>query len=213
MKNTKKTLVALLSALCMVLCVGCASFDTSGYVKAVLDNSIKGEAAALVEFTKASEEEVTAIYDEQIQTNMDELLAGVSINDELAEEFRTFVVEMLNQTKYEVGESTKNSDGSYTVPVTTYALQLDATSLITDKTTEYVNELQELAANGSEIPSQDEIIEETYRITLDCLKEALANATYADAVDNTVTVSIENKLYTPDQSELDALCTKLIEVK
>lgn len=213
MKTTKKTIVALLTVLCMILCVGCGSFDTSGYVKAVLDNSIKGDSAALVEFTKSSDEEVSAIYDEQIQTNIDELLSGVSINDELTEEFRTFVVDMLNQTKYEVGESTKNSDGSYSVAVKTYALELDATSLITEKTSEYVNELQDLASSGAEIPTQDEIIEQTYRITLDCLKESLANATYADAVDNTVTVSIENKLYTPNQRELDAVCAQLIDVK
>lgn len=213
MKTTKKIIVAFLTVLCMAVCVGCASFDTSGYVKAVLDNSIKGESAALVEFTKSSEEEVAAVYDEQLQTNMDALLEGTSISSELEEEYRSFVIDLLKQTKYEVGESTKNKDGSYTVPVKTYALQLSVTSLIEEKTTAYVAEIQETVANGGEMPSDDELLEKTYRISLECMKEAMANATYGDAVDNTITVSIENKLYTPNQTELDNVCNNLLEVK
>lgn len=213
MKKGKRIGTVLIAVVCMICCVGCGAFDTSGYIKAVLDNSIKGESAALIEFTRASKEEAAAIYDEQIQSNMEQLLTGVSLDEQLEEEYRTFVADMLDKTRYEVGESIKNSDGTYTVSVKTYALELDTTNLITEKTTEYVDELQTLASNGSQLPSQEEIIAQTYRITLDCLKASLADAVYADATDNTVTVSLENKLYTPDQTQLDALCAKLIEVK
>lgn len=212
MKNMSKKIVALLIALCAVLCAGCGSFDTSGYVKAVLDNSIKGDSAALAEFTKSSEDEVKALYDQQIDENLNSLLSGVTVDETLQADYRTLVVDMLNKTKYEVGESTKNSDGSYTVTVTINALQIEATDAIAEKTTAYVTELQESVANGGEIPSDDEIMEETYRITLECLQEALANATYGEAVEKTVTVSIENKLYTPNQSDLDNISMSLIEL-
>lgn len=213
MKTTKKAIVTLLTVLCMVVCTACTSFDTSGYVKAVLDNSIKGDSAAMVEFTKASAEDVTALYDEEIQSNIDVLLEGATISDELTEEFRSVVIDLLKQTRYEVGESTKNSDGTYTVPVKVSTLTLNVTSQIEEKTTAYVNEIQDAVANGSEMPSEDEIMEQIYTTTLECLKESMQNITYSDPVEYTVTVSIENKLYTPDQSDLDELSTHLIDVE
>lgn len=212
MKLAKKTIIALLAIFCMVVCVGCVSFDTSGYVKAILDNCLKGESAALVEYTKSSEEEVSARYEEQIKANLDGILVNATVSDELKEEYRSFVIDLLKQTKYEVGESTKNQDGTYSVSVKTYTLQLEVLTAMQEKNEAYINELQEAGANGEEIPSNEEITENQYRITLDCLKEGLANATYSDAIDNTITISIENKLYSPSQNDLNNVCNTLIKM-
>lgn len=213
MKKAKLLLWALISTLCMFLCTACGSFDASGYVKSVIDNSVSGESAEFVKFTNCSEEEAKATYDESVDNNLNSLLEGVQVSEELKTKYRDFVVALLAKTKYEVGESTKNSDGSYTVEVKAFPLTLAVSDSITEKTTAYITELQEAYASGADVPSDEEITEKTYSIILDCLNDGLNNAEYGEEVASTITVSVENKLYTPNQTQLDAFFTSLIDVQ
>ena len=60
MKAMKKCEAVL--AMAVVTLTGCASFDASAYLKAILDNSYKNDSTAFVEQKVGTKEEAAELY-------------------------------------------------------------------------------------------------------------------------------------------------------
>ncbi len=215
MKTMKKVSLLLAALLVVSVLGGCGSFDASGYIKALLDNSYKGDSAAFVEQKVGDEEQAKELYDLGIDTEMNSLISGVNISEELRGEFKTVLQDVYKSVKYTVGEATKQEDDSYVVEVKYQKMKVFAAAMekFQEGQQAYTDEISEQVQNGGESPSEDEINEQVYTILKDAIKDALANAEYEDETSTTVRVELQDKVYSPNQEDVEALEYALFDLE
>lgn len=207
MKRMKKVSLLLLALLMASVLGGCGSFDASGYIKALLDNSYKGDSTAFVEQKVGDEAQAKELYDLGIDTETNSLLSDVNISDELRSEFKTVVQDIYKSVKYTVGDAVKQEDDSYVVEVKYQKMNIFAAAMekYQEGRQSYIDEISEQKQNGGESPSDDEMNEQIATILKDSLKDALANAEYEDEASITVRVELNDKIYSPNQEDVEAL--------
>ncbi len=215
MKKMRKLSLLLVAMLVMTMLGGCGSFDASGYIKALLDNSYKNDSTAFVEQKVGTEEQAKELYEQGIQTEVDSLLAGVSVSEELQGEFKTVLQDVYKSVKYTVGEATKQDDNSYVVEVKYQKMKVFASAMDKFQAGQqaYTDELSELVQNGGEYPAEDEINEKVYTILKDSIKEAAQNVEYEDETSTTVRVELNDKVYSPNQEDVEALEYALFDLE
>lgn len=203
-KSVRKMSVLLVCVMVVSLFSGCAKFDPSAYVKALLDNAYLNDSTAFVEQKIGTAEEAAALYEEGIDAEMSGLIEGFDISEELQAEFRDFFESVFSQVKYTVGDAEKISNEEYVVTVTYEQLNVFETtmSLYETATTDYIAEITEKATAGEEVPSDEEMYEEIVRLLLDSFEEAMASATYDEAATATVKVELINNVWTANENDL-----------
>ena len=88
MRKMKKVMVLLAAVLVAAMLGGCGgSFDASQYVKALLDNSYKGDSEAFVKEKVGTKEEAEKLYIEGIDTEMASITDQTQVSEELEAEF------------------------------------------------------------------------------------------------------------------------------
>lgn len=207
MGKMKKISLLLAALLIMSVLGGCGSFDASGYIKALLDNSYKGDSAAFVEQKVGNEEQAKELYDLGIDTEMNSLVPEGDISTELRNEFKTVLQDVYKSVKYTVGEATKQEDGSYVVEVKYQKMNVFAAAMeqFQKEQQAYIDGISEQIQNGGETPSEDEMNEQKYIILKDAIKDSLANAEFEDEASITVRVELQDKVYSPNQDDVKAL--------
>lgn len=202
MKRKRRVLLAALMVFAMIMAVGCGKkFDASAYVKSVLDASFKGEFAQYIEMTNSTEEEATAMYNDNIDTVAADF-ESVGISEELQGKYREFFVKMLKEAKYTVGEAKEADDGTFTVDVQIEQVIIfdGLINELNERVLAYQEELKEEILNGGTAPSQEEIVEYVYTELYDLLNERITNPTYGDTQTVTVRVLLDDDTYyIPDE--------------
>lgn len=218
MKNVTKKKISILFMMCLAVSfvlTGCMpKFDASGYIKACLDANTKGEFEAYAEITGSTIEEVEALYNQAIDTEM-QYIEGYNVSDEKKAEFRQLFIDMYKNFKYEVGEATRNDDDSYTVPVTTYKLMIFEG--IMDEGEEYIVNYAQAEVDAGRTPTQDQLEAEVINFMYDAMKENLSALQYGEAVTTNITVSPSKQgstvIYSADSYELQTLIESLIDIE
>ena len=204
----KKYISTLLGILLCVSLVGCSlGFDASAYVKACLDATTKGEVTEYAKITNTSEEDALATYNDIIESEL-KALENYQITDEQKEKFRTLFQDMYKNFSYEVGEATKNSDGSYTVPVTTKklvafdTLAADSQSYITDY------------AKSHSSATTDELYKAIYDYMYDEISANIKEAKYdgSETINVQVTRTDDNK-YTISEDSIEGLLSSMVDAE
>ena len=215
MKKMKKTGLLLVAVLAVTMLVGCGSFDASGYMKALLDNSYKNDSTAFVDQKVGTAEQAKELYDLGIETELNSLISGVSISDELQNEFTTVLQDVYKNVKYTVGEATKQDDDSYVVEVKYQKMKVFAPAMEKFQADQqaYTDELSEQVQNGGEYPSEDEISEKVYTMLKDAIKDAAAKAEFEDEASTTVRIELKDKVYSPNQDDVEALEYALFDLE
>lgn len=215
MKRMKKISLLLVAVLTATVLGGCGSFDAGGYIKALLDNSYKNDSTAFVEQKVGTEEQAKELYDLGIETEMKSLISGVNISDGLRDEFKTVLQDVYKSVKYSVGEVEKQDDGSYVVEVKYQKMKVFAAAMqaFQEGQQAYTDELSELIQNDGEYPSEDEINEKVYTILKDSIKNSLAQAEYESEASTTVRVELQDKVYSPNQDDVEALEYALFDLE
>ena len=204
MKKMRKVAILLAAVLMATVLGGCGSFDASGYIKALLDNSYKNDSAAFVEQKIGTAEEASELYETGIDTALKSLTAQGQFSDELKNEFEAVVKDIYKSVKYTVGEATKKDDGSYEVEVKYQKMKIFSAAM--DKYTEalqaYSDEMAEKAGNGGEVPSDEELNEASYQMLKDAIKESLGSVEYEDEASTTVHIKLKNRVYAPNEDDV-----------
>lgn len=204
--------ITLLTAFTLTGCM--PSFDASAYVKACLDANTKAEFAPYAELTDSTIEEVEALYNQAIDTEMS-YLETYDLTDERKEEFRTLFIDMYKNFKYEVGEATRNEDDSYTVPITTYKLMVYEG--IVEGSETYLLEYAENEMNAGNTPSQEQLTAEALNYMYDSMRTNTDALTYAEPVTINVTVSPTKNgsqvVYTIIQEDLQTVMESFIDIE
>ncbi|MGM9678130.1 MAG: hypothetical protein ACI3XW_11020, partial [Butyricicoccus sp.] len=189
----------------------CGSFDASGYVKAALDSNIHGEFEEYAEFVDISLEEAEQDYNDNLDSSM-QSMASFGMSEEMTAKYRTLFADLMKKTKYEVGEATKNDDGSYTVPVTVTPI----TNVFDGLMDEAEKELMEYAlqfVTADEAPTDDEITAYTVELLYNLLSERVSDIQYGDPQQMEVTVSPdENKAYSISADDMESLTNALVDM-
>lgn len=214
--NAKKLSIFLLFILVTACTVtGCTpSFDASAYIKACLDANTHGEFAEYADITKTSVEEVEALYNKGIDTEIS-YLDSYNISDEKREEFRALFVDIYKSFKYEVGEAVRNDDDSYSVPVTTYKLQIFKD--IMSEGEAYLTDYAQKEVDAGRTPTQEQLEEEALNYMYDTMKANLGALEYGEAVTISVTVSPSQQnsqtVYSVGQADLQTLLESFIDIE
>ncbi len=213
---TKKlsTLIALGVMMCFCL-TGCTpSFDASAYIQSCLDANTKGEFEAYAEITNSSIEEVEALYNSAIDTEM-AYIDAYNVSDEKKEEFRQLFIKMYKNFKYEVGEATRNEDDSYTVPVTTYKLMIFEG--IMDEGEDYLMSYAQAEVDAGRTPTQEQLETEALNYMYDKMSANLDKLEYSEPQTFNIVVSPSKNgsttIYSADTSELQELVETLVDVE
>ncbi len=215
MKKMKKMSILLAAVVIATMLVGCGSFDASGYMKALLDNSYKNDSTAFVDQKVGTAEQAKELYDLGIETELNSLISGVTISDELKNEFTTTLQDVYKSVKYTVGEAEKQDDDSYVVEVKYQKMKVFAPAMEKFQAEQqaYTDELSEQVQNGGEYPSEDEISEQVYTMLKDAIKDAAANAEFEDEASTTVRIELKDKVYSPNQDDVEALEYALFDLE
>lgn len=203
----RKLAVLSVCALSVGLLAGCGnSFDASAYTKAVLDNSYKNDSTGFVELKVGTAEESAEIYQNGLDEMVDSFLLGMDVTEEQEAGFEEAIANILASAKYTVGEAEKQDDGSYVVNVTYEKMDVFAEAIEL-----YQADITEMMENMTEIPSDEELEEMLVNSLKDCLLEATGTATYEEAATTTITIEIEDNLYTPNEDDLFRLNESLFD--
>lgn len=194
----------ILACICMIGSLnGCAKFDASAYVKAILDNSYLNDSTEFVEQKIGTAEEAAELYKQGIDAEMDAMLASVTLSYEVQEAYREFYENMFQKVKYTVGEATKIDKNTIEVTVTYEKMNIFASAMAAYETaaTELMAEWSTAALTGSE-PTEQEMMDTLFLTLRDCMQAALDTATYEEPKTTTIKVELIDNVWTPNQDDL-----------
>lgn len=215
MRKARKAAVWLAAVMAAVLLGGCGrQFDASGYVKALLDNSYKGDSAEFVAQKVGTKEQAEELYQQGIDTEMKSLTSQAKVSDELQGEFRDVLENIFKNVKYTVGEAAKK-DNSYEVEVKYQKMKIFEPAVENFNTTsqEYINGATEKAENGEESPSEEEISEQIFTLLKDALKDAMGNASYGDEESTVIHVELKDNTWMPNETDVQNLEKLLFDME
>lgn len=207
MKKFKKVSLLLTFVMVIGMLAGCgAKFDASSYVKAVLDNAYKNDSKGYVDLKIASQSEAEKIYEDGIDNAINAMTstAGVTFSDDVIAEYKTLFKDLYGAANYTVKASQKESDGSYTVTVEYKKLKVFGAAY-----TNYIEECKNLNAN--DFSSQQEMYDEVMIILKDCIRAELDKAEYDEPQTTTMKVSVVDKKYTVNQTDLTTFETLVFD--
>lgn len=212
MKNCTKKHV-LLPVLLLVAIVfsltGCGQkFDASRYVKGCLDASTKGILEDYVAMTNSTEEEAKKEYEERMEEEVNSMTGTFNMSDEMKEKYRALYKDLYSKYKYEVGEATEGDNKSFTVPVTTYRLNVFKATL------EETQKQLEEKMKKKKSPSTEETLQMYVEVLADVLTEKLQNPEYGEAETITVTLTLNSssKVYEMSDSDITKVFDALSDV-
>lgn len=208
MKKIMKKLALIMSCIMMTgMLAGCAKFDASAYLAALLDNSYKNDSTGIVELGIGTAEEAAALYEEGLKLEMSAITASAGFSEDQIADLETIMADLLAGAKYTVGEAEAQDDGSYVVTVTYEQMQVFKTTLdnYMAETEALVAEWSEAYMAGEEVASEDELMEEVIGLFGTVFADAVANATYAEPQTTTVRIEKVDNTYQPNSDDLTNL--------
>jgi len=208
MKKMMRKIALVMSCIMMAgLLAGCAKFDASAYLAALLDNSYKNDSTGIVELGIGTAEEAAALYEEGLTGEMSAITASAGFSEDQIAGLKDIMADLLAGAKYTVGEAEAQDDGSYVVTVTYEQMQVFKTTLDTymAETEALVAEWSEAYMAGEEVASEDELMNEVIGLFGTVFADAVANATYAEPQTTTVRIEKVENSYQPNTEDLTNL--------
>lgn len=207
----KSLLASAVAAIFICTLTACGSFDASGYVKSALDANIHGEFEEYAELVDISLEEAEQDYNANLDSAL-QSLESFDLSDEMTDKYRTLFADLMKKTKYEVGEATKNKDGSYTVPVTITPITNVFDGLM-DEAEKQMTEYASQFVSADDTPTGSEIMTYTVELLYNLISDHIANAEYGDPQEFTVSVlQNEDKSYSISNDDMTALTDAMIDL-
>lgn len=199
MKAMKKCVAVL--AMAVVTLTGCASFDASAYLKAILDNSYKNDSTAFVEQKVGTKEEAAELYQQGIDANMNQL-TGYTMDDATKAEMEKLFGDIYAAADYTVGEAEKDGKNfNVTVTYRPMTLMTDATDAYMAAIEEKTTEITQRAMNGEEV-SDEEIEKMAIDLYLSTFKDQLANIQYGEETSMVIKIELTDNVYAPNQTDV-----------
>lgn len=206
MKKTRR--IALLLACVLVVGVlgGCGNkFDARAYLQAMLDLSYKNDTTEFMDLKLGTAEEAAKVYESGVDTAMTKFLEGVTVSDELEAEFRQLVQDMYGNAKYTV-DSAEKQDDEWVVTIT-YEKMMIFEAMLANYETAVTNLYTEWSgvADEAQLPTEEEMTDALLVALKDSMKDAIANAEYAEPATTTVKIELIDDVWTPNSKDIENL--------
>lgn len=200
----KKIVCYLLVAL-LVLSVGCGKKElrAAEYVSADLDLIFQGETGGAKEFLDASSGDLEKVYQNGIQTFVENYLSGGVDSDAVhTDMYGYYVQEIFRTMKYQVGEAEKKDRDTYEVTVTYQPSDVfvQFTEKLKTESERISQEQKDGKFTGTEEEQSQAMMEEYVTDSYELLGEAYAGMEYQEAEEFTFTVT-RNEDDQPQMSE------------
>ncbi len=187
--NMKKRMAMGACFLLTFVFSGCGLFfDASDFVEACLDLGVKQDASRIEEYIDDPQEieemkgSMSKQWDEMLETQF----KGTDVPEDVQQEYRDLILDLLKNAKYTAVEDEKTKDG-YEVqvdiePITGVFANLETP--VREACAAYFEENKEDIRSG--LVTQENVEDAVYQIFFDVLREKMENLTYGDK--RTVTV-------------------------
>ncbi len=206
MKKTKKIALLLVCVLVIGILGGCGNkFDAKAYLQAMLDLSYKNDTAAFMDLKIGTAEEAAQVYESGIDLAMKNFMTGVTVSDELTKKFRQIVQDMYGNAKYTV-DSAEKQDDDWVVTVTYEKMMVFKDTLANYETA--VNDLYTEwsgVTDETQLPTEEEMTDALLVALKDSMKDAIANAEYAEPATTTVKIELIDDVWTPNSKDIENL--------
>ena len=199
MKTMKKCVAILLVAVTAL--TGCASFDASAYLKALLDNSYKNDSTGFVAQKIGTKEEAAEMYQQGLGANMNQL-ADYDMDDATKADMEKLFADIYAAADYTVGEAEKDGD-DYVVTVTYRPMKLftEATEVYYAAIEEKTAELTQRIMNGEEV-SDGEIEKMAIDLYISTFRDQLAKVEYGEEATMDIRIELSDNVYAPNETDL-----------
>ena len=206
MKKTRR--IALLLACVLVVGVlgGCGNkFDARAYLQAMLDLSYKNDTTEFMDLKLGTAEEAAKVYESGVDTAMTKFLEGVTVSDELEAEFRQLVQDMYGNAKYTV-DSAEKQDDEWVVTITDEKMMIFE-AMLANYETAVTNLYTEWSgvADEAQLPTEEEMTDALLVALKDSMRDAIANAEYAEPATTTVKIELIDDVWTPNSKDIENL--------
>lgn len=201
MKQKQRVAILLVCVMMVGMITGCGlGFDASKYVQGQLDNSYKNDSTLIVEQKVATKEEAQKVYEDGIDTVVNNFFLGISVSDDVKDRYGKIFEDMFAKADYTVKDAEKQSDGSYVVNVEYKKMKIFGPTMDAIKA----------QADQIDVSSMDSY----FNYMADVMEGLLSDGCeYEDAQTVTVKVQISNKQYTINTTDLSNLTNNLFDVE
>lgn len=189
-------------------------YDAGDYVRAVLDVSYKNETERYVDITGVSQSEAEKIF----ENNLDATMEGFETSDmpeELLPQYRELFAALAQNVSYTVSDPEKEENNVYEVLVKVKPITLlsDTYNTFQKKAQEYADQVTDSVMNGAEMPTDEEMQKEIYKIYYEVLREKMdTGMLYGEVKNITLKVTKEgNREFVISQDDMERLDALLIE--
>lgn len=206
MKKVKKVALLLVCVLVVGVLGGCGNkFDARAYLQAMLDLSYKNDTAEFMDLKLGTAEEAANVYESGIDTAMTKFLEGVTVSDELEAEFRQLVQDMYGNAKYTV-DSAEKQDDEWVVTIT-YEKMMIFEAMLANYETAVTNLYTEWSGvtDEAQLPTEEEMTDALLVALKDSMKDAIANAEYAEPATTIVNIELIDDVWTPNSQDIENL--------
>lgn len=189
-------------------------YDAGDYVRAVLDVSYKNETERYVDITGVSQSEAEKIF----ENNLDATMEGFETSDmpeELLPQYRELFAALAQNVSYTVSDPEKEENNVYEVLVKVKPITLlsDTYNTFQKKAQEYADQVTDSVMNGAEMPTDEEMQKEIYKIYYEVLRGKMdTGMLYGEVKNITLKVTKEgNREFVISQDDMERLDALLIE--
>ncbi|MDD6481103.1 MAG: hypothetical protein PUF65_02330 [Lachnospiraceae bacterium] len=201
MKMRMKKSISLLAVCLLVVGIltGCGTkFDAGKYVQAQLDNSFKNDSSLIVEQKIAEADEAKEVYEQGIDTVVDNFFLGVTVSDDLKARYKEIFQKMFEKAEYTIKESAKQDDGSYTVTIEYKKMKF------------FEPALEQLKDKAEDMNSDD--VNDYFEALADIMEGIINDGVeYGDAKTMDIHVEIQNKVYTINSTDIQTLNNEIFD--
>ena len=214
--------LALVLSLTLAACGG-ETTDTKGftehdaevYVEGLIKENYLGQAdEGYLELVSIHEEDVAALYDNALDMDVEYFLYMYDIDyptDELREEIKELYKEIYQYTKYEMVSAAKQEDGSFSVKLNVYPINIAQTvnEAMNDATKSFYEKYPQDQLNTMKDDAYEKVDQEWARLIVDLYKDAMKEI--GNMTEKSIAVQVEQNsegLYainSEDFGRLDAL--------
>jgi hypothetical protein len=207
-RNLAIVLVVILSATTLVGCGGWKESDAVNYIKSALDAASKGEYKEYAKITKQTEAEAKEEYLTGIDSAVSSF-AGMGFSEGQQDDLKQMVIDLYKGFKYDVKGATKEGDNfKVTVEIEPFTGFADIQNEIKAGATREAAE-----AAGVDLSNTQAVTEWSIGLALDIMKGHVANPTYGDKQELTVTITKLNNVYQVSPIEIQNLMLSLMGMK
>lgn len=176
-KSVLITALVLVMAFLLTACGGgMSASDAKEYAQSCLDAAYKAEFDTYMKWTDSTKEEAQAMYDQGIANTM--AASGfeeAGVSQELQDAYKQLFIDLYGQAKYSLADAVEDGADGYTIDVTVYPF-----TVFVGLEEELVAEVEELAANLTSLPSEQEINQMVFQAMYDLLSARADNMVYGD---------------------------------